>query len=72
MSFCWQTYFYLLYQPALNNAKIENAAARQLKERRAAAFVVKKLRGGALPCAGNRYSHTSRRLLLPHVVDLEL
>ncbi len=49
MSFCWQTYFYLLYQPALNNAKIENAAARQLKERRAAAFAVKKLRGGSLP-----------------------
>ena len=23
MSFCWQTCFYLLYQPALNNAKIK-------------------------------------------------
>lgn len=49
MSFCWQTCFYILYQPALNNAKIKNAAARQLKERRAAAFAVKKLRGGSLP-----------------------
>lgn len=67
MSFCWQTCFYLLYQPALNNAKIKNAAARQLKERRAAAFAVKKLRGGSLPYGeivtptrrGVCYSHTS-------------
>ena len=59
MSFCWQTCFYILYQPALNNAKIENAAARQLKERRAAAFAVKKLMGGSLPYAGDCYSHTS-------------
>lgn len=59
MSFCWQTCFYLLYQPALNNAKIKNAAARQLKERRAAAFAVKKLMGGSLPYAGDCYSHTS-------------
>lgn len=65
MSFCWQTCFYLLYQPALNDAKIKNAAARQLKERRAAAFAVKKLRGGSLPYVGDCYSHTSLIWILP-------
>lgn len=43
----------------------ENAAARQLKEHRAAAFAVKKLMGGSLPYAGDRYSHTSLIWILP-------